>query len=630
MKRFCVALLLTAWSFCAMAAEKSGVVVSINGSKYYVHTVQAGETLYGLSKLYAVGEQVIVAHNPEAAAGLKAGASLRIPYVSPVAEQMSEKKIRRTFTQHYVAKGETLYGISRAYEIPIPTLIEDNPTLDPIRLRPGERILVRKKKIGSEDEAGSRAQWEEYRSSLTSIAAPGDAYHIVKSGETFYSLSKRYGISEATLSQLNGGLKPSELKAGAMIRVPNTEAAATPPLPPAEAYTIPPESVVYEPGVAPAPADEPEKQEPEEQTPTVDFRALNRSRTLNVSLLLPMATDSTGVNGNYLEFYQGFLLGLDSVKYRYGCSVNLTLFNTGRDREKVEEFMRSAEFRRSDLIVGPIYEEETYPVVRFAERKGIPVVSPLAHNETLASDALFQLAPDPASKYEKIADLLNGDRLITLIYTADTDREFEAEMLALIGDRPYRKHTYRYEHPNDIAKRQSGYSPADLTPLLNNEDDNVFIIMADNEVDVDRILAALASADTSITARSRIVPQFAVLGNARWNRYVNIDRTMFFKDRVVLLSTYHAKRDSEIVKAFDGAYIRAFGALPTLYSYRGFDTAMIFCPAMYDDIANDMEGRRYQPLQTGYVFRQKSDRANHVNHNWTRVNYHADYTITIE
>ena len=121
-----------------------------------------------------------------------------------------------------------------------------------------------------------------------------------------------------------------------------------------------------------------------------------------------------------------------------------------------------------------------------------------------------------------------------------------------------------------------------------------------------------------------------VLGNARWNRYHNIDRTMFFKDRVIFFSTYHAKRDSEVVRAFDGAYIRAFNALPSLYSYRGFDTAMIFAPAMYNDIEYDMEGRRYLPLQTSYVFRQEGESRNHTNRNWTRVNYQPDFTITIE
>ncbi|HBX90826.1 MAG TPA: transcriptional regulator, partial [Alistipes sp.] len=84
-------------------------------------------------------------------------------------------------------------------------------------------------------------------------------------------------------------------------------------------------------------------------------------------------------------------------------------------------------------------------------------------------------------------------------------------------------------------------SPSDLTPLLENDDDNLFVILSDSEVEVDRILAALASADRSLTARGRTAPRFTVLGNARWNRYANIDRTMLFQDRVVFLSTYHAK-----------------------------------------------------------------------------------------
>ena len=100
--------------------------------------------------------------------------------------------------------------------------------------------------------------------------------------------------------------------------------------------------------------------------------------------------------------------------------------------------------------------------------------------------------------------------------------------------------------------------------------------MADSEIDVDRILAGIASADTNLKARGRTVPRFVVLGNARWNRYNNIDRTMFFKNHVIFSSTYHAKRDAQIVRDFDSAYIRAFGTLPTLYAYRGYDAAMIF------------------------------------------------------
>ncbi|MDE7123303.1 MAG: transcriptional regulator, partial [Alistipes sp.] len=211
-----------------------------------------------------------------------------------------------------------------------------------------------------------------------------------------------------------------------------------------------------------------------------------------------------------------------------------------------------------------------------------------------------------------------------------TDKEFEQEMLSLLGGREHARHTYQYEHPSVIARRGKNYvSPSDLTPLLENDDDNLFVVLADTEVEVDRILAALASADRSLTSRSRTAPRFAVLGNARWNRYNNIDRTLFFQDRVVFFPTYHAKRDSETIRAFDRAYIRAFGALPTLYAYRGYDAAMIFVPGMFDDIQYGMEGRLYTPLQTAYRFERKEN-GNRANRNWMRVNYNADFTITVE
>lgn len=606
MKRLCATALMIVWALCAFAAEKSGTIVYINGSKFYIHTVQPGETLYGLSKTYGVGEKVILENNPSIARGLKTAENIKIPFVSDVPEPKSDKKLRKTFDFHFVSKGETLYAISRQYEIPVKTILEDNPNLDPLHMRLGERILIRKKQIGSEDEAGTKEQWEEYRQSLNSVADEGTAYHIVHPGETFYSLSRRFGISEAELSQLNGGLKPADLKAGAMIKIPQLDGAVTAEV----ADSLHRDSMV---------AAEP-------QAIPIEFRALRRSEPLNVALLLPIATGGEA-NGNYLEFYQGFLLGIDSIKIRQGISVNVHLYNTARDTARIREIVeRDEAFRKSDLIIGPVYEEGLAPVIRFAEEKKVPVVSPLAHIADHNSDVLFQLAPDPSLKYEKAGDLVGGGKRVTLIYTASTDKEFEREILALLGDSEYSRYTYKYEHPTV----RSSNSPSDLTPLLENGQDNVFIILSDNSVDVERILAALASADTSITSRGRTAPRFVVLGNPRWNRFNTIDRAIYFKDRVIFFSAYHAKRDSEIVRTFDSAYIRAFGALPTLYSYRGYDTAVIFAPAMYGDIEYDLEDRRYAPLQTVYRFGQGEGRENHINRNWMRVNYNSDFTITIE
>lgn len=164
----------------------------------------------------------------------------------------------------------------------------------------------------------------------------------------------------------------------------------------------------------------------------IEFRALRRSATLDVALMLPIAVDGDA-NSNYLEFYRDFCSDW-TREDQSGYSMNVCLYNTARDAEKIREITESGAFRNTDLIIGPVYEEGLYPVIRFAEEHNVPVVSPLANITGMNSDVLFQMAPDPAHKWEKAAELVNGDRQVTLIYTESTDKEFEKEILTLLGD----------------------------------------------------------------------------------------------------------------------------------------------------------------------------------------------------
>ena len=608
MRRLLLAVLLAVGTLSMLfAIERSTTIVHINGAKYYIHAVAQGETLYALARAYGVTEQAITTNNEAAADGLKVGDRIKIPYAEPAAtkeDKQAARKLTKTFTIHYVTKGETLYSIARRYEIAVKTLIADNPDLDPMQLRLGERILVRKTAIGKSTEAEATDQLEAYSEQMNSVAPRGEQFYVVQKGDTFYSLSRKHGITEQQLSELNGGLQAADLKAGAILRLPGAEPEASSDATATEDETTPA-----------APAE-------------ISFAALERGEKLTVSLLLPLGNASRP-NVNYTEFYRGFLMGLDSVRTRYGRSVELNLFNSNRDTARLAEILDHEAFRRSQLIVGPIYEEEMKPVVRFAEQQQIPVVSPLAQMPHLKSDVLFEMAPDPKYKYAKAEQLIDTVKRITLIYTEQTDRTFEAEMLDLLRDRPYTKHTYTYVHPSVKFKEDEPH-PSDLSPIMTNNESNLFIVMADNEIDVDRVLAALASAETNLRARSLAKPQYVVLGNARWNRYTNIDRTLFFRNRISFFTTYHAKRDAEVVRAFDSAHIRNFGSLPTLYTYRGYDAALLFVEAMYNDIIYDLEDRRYEPLSTFYRFKQEEPTANHRNRNWMRVNYNSDFSITLE
>ena len=58
---------------------RSTNITKISGKEYYMHHVKQGETLWGLSRLYNVSIEEIESLNPDVKNGLKAGHVLGIP-----------------------------------------------------------------------------------------------------------------------------------------------------------------------------------------------------------------------------------------------------------------------------------------------------------------------------------------------------------------------------------------------------------------------------------------------------------------------------------------------------------------------------------------------------------------------
>ena len=123
----------------AQELVKSNTQNTINGKKYYLHTVEKGQTLYSLSKLYNVTLTDIVAENPELNDGLKKGMVLKIPVVvngvstssspsgfSPSASSPSSLS-SALGGKHKVIAGETFYSIAKQYNLTVDQLKALNP-----------------------------------------------------------------------------------------------------------------------------------------------------------------------------------------------------------------------------------------------------------------------------------------------------------------------------------------------------------------------------------------------------------------------------------------------------------------------------------------------------------------------
>ena len=612
-----ITICLIVASLSAMATEympdiaKSKVIVFINGKKYYVHTVKSGDTLYSMSKAYGVSEDAIKECNPTVADGLKLDQTVKIPVAdNATADAREVKKRKKEFVEHKIRGGETLYSIARDYNISVNTIREDNPGLNPQSLSIGQSLWVRKSDMGSSSEKEAQAEMDAYADNLNKATDDGFEYYVVKPGETVYSLARRFEITEqefAANNDIAGGLK-----AGAVIRIPIKDEENVNQM---EKKADVPESEL----IAAQSSDE-----------NIIFRALPSDQTLNIALMLPFNVESKP-NSSYVEFYQGFLLGLEKMKQEGRGESKLTVYNTEHNPVKVQNIVKSPAFEGTNLIIGPVYEDELSPVLQYARANSTPVVSPLADIKAVKSPAIYQLSPDPAKKYDKIGDLIDGGRDIYLIYADSFDKEFEGEVLALLKDKPYAAYTYSFNQKSIFTTRNSAARQIEvMDDILKEEKPCLFVVLANKETDVDRILGTISSSKVAITEKSEKSAPYVVLGTSRWGRFNNIDHTTYFNNNVVMISTYHAKRDSQVVREFDSRYIEAYNSLPSLYAYRGYDAAVIFCTGMRSDIDYNMLDKKYTPLQTSYQFSHKGEGDKYVNQEWMRVNYNSNYTITIE
>ena len=87
--------------FMGLAAQESSPVersinkVVLEGTVYYIHVVKPGQTLYAISKAYNISQKEISVENPGVISGLQVGQALKIP-VAPVMDvQVDTSEFRK-------------------------------------------------------------------------------------------------------------------------------------------------------------------------------------------------------------------------------------------------------------------------------------------------------------------------------------------------------------------------------------------------------------------------------------------------------------------------------------------------------------------------------------------------------
>ncbi|TDX14423.1 peptidoglycan endopeptidase [Flavobacterium sp. S87F.05.LMB.W.Kidney.N] len=192
------------------------------------HKISKGENLSVIAKKYGVKVKEISDANPNASKILKLNSVLLIPNknnanVKTKSEPKSEVVITTSPNSHEVAAKETLWGISKKYNVSVDDLKKANPLLETEGLKIGQQITI---PSNSSDVVASTNE-KPRENAPEVISTEVELYREVKPKETKYGISKEYGITVAELERQNPSIK-GKVPVGYLlkIRVPKEKADA--------------------------------------------------------------------------------------------------------------------------------------------------------------------------------------------------------------------------------------------------------------------------------------------------------------------------------------------------------------------------------------------------------------------
>lgn len=345
--RFPLGLLLVAIIFmtsCKTVAQvPSSRVEEVNGVSYYIHTVEKGQTLYALSKLYQCDVNEITAVNPGTDQGIKEGAEIKIPVAK---SKIKPPKITTQVVSnaesitHEVQRKETLYSIAKQYDIDINDLVAANPGSD-AGVKKGQVLRIPlKKKV------------EEAKPVLS------NRKHNVAPGETLYSIAKKYGVTVEAIQNANGGLA-SGLKAGQELLIPGVDPAL----------------VIETTGTLPG------KNSPIE--PVVIKGDIYKEK-YNIALMLPfyinyldtMESRDKMLREVGIQMYRGALLAADTLE-SLGLKANLYTYDVLDGRSSITTVLEKPEMKDMDVMIGPTFRDALADAAVWGSKNGVHVVCPV-------------------------------------------------------------------------------------------------------------------------------------------------------------------------------------------------------------------------------------------------------------
>lgn len=436
------------------------------------------------------------------------------------------------YENHTVKAGETVYRITKQYEITKDDLIKWNPEFPGIErniLSIGQVL-----KVKSIEKTITIDRKEVLKNFLT---------HTVKSKETVYSLTRFYNISKDDLIRLNPeypGIINNELSINQLLKIKLIDEVN-----PDENFLFYKDSI--------------------QQDATVNlsillpFKAEEYKKTSYINIFSKEKNSSAPLANMVTDFYTGIEIAVDSIK-KQGVDVNVTVLDTGNRGENITTIIDSGKLSDTDVVIGPFYSDKAEIV---ADKINVPVVFPhfSGKQQHFSSKKLIKSAPDKENYTDYLISYLKENYRGEQVFVVGDGKKSSNKRVNKIVSGLKKHDSITKVH---VLKPEKGYIKRALfTKKMTTKKHNWVIITSNDYVAISDVLNSMIGVPDDVT-----VQIFAIEKNKDYDK---IDNNKLASVDFTYVSSSFEDNTSSNVKDFNKKYFAKNNTSPSDYAIKGFD-----------------------------------------------------------
>jgi LysM repeat protein len=514
--RIIFAAFLILTQYGCKAQERSSNIQVIDGKKFYIHKIEKKQSLYSISKTYNVTLDELYQYNPDLRSGARAGQEIRIPFQSQAVATPSLSIDTNKYQTYKIQKGETMYSLIKKFNLTEKQLLTYNPSLSE-GVKEGALIIV-----------GEKPKKK-----------PGKENKDVK-----------------------------------------------PPPPPVTSTITTVDSALFRP-VAKA------KKESYNIALVLPFN-LEQSLSLDLNQMARSNNPFPAVQALAVDFYLGFKSALDSLRGK-GFELNLQLYDID-EKDSLKLGQVEQKMNETDMVFGPLYTTGFRTISKKAAELHVPVISPVTRQNKILFNNIYISKTNP-SQYtlmESLADycidsLMNNNANLILMSVFDKDKK---ENVYVSAFRQYfNERQAKLGHPlKDTVKVAKGIAGLKTAYMPNVK--NIVVSLSNNQVFIADFTTQLAM----FADKKDIV----LCGWETLTGMDNIDQEYLNQLHYTFPHQFNIV-NTGAYKTVADAYTNLQGTTPSEYFYIGFDIAYYYLKNLKEQGPEFIYRLDELPMETNYM-----------------------------